>query len=318
MMATLLSLLRWLGALAAMALLGWLVPEWAAFLLTLALAKGLVVLGLLILWRTGLVSFGQALFFGFGGYAVGLLGGYAGLSDMVLLTALATVGAGLLAALVGLLLARYRDIFFAMLSMAFSMILYGILVKTELLGSTDGFNVVQPTFLGYAPQGDTLRVMIYLWTVLLCVGAAYGVQRYLESTMGQLAPAIRDNELRVEYLGVSVVRIIYVKVIIAGALAGAGGAITAFAVGHIDPDAMTYWTVSGEFVFVTILSGTGSIAAPFLGSILFELIRTYATQYSPYTWQMVLGSSLLLIILFLPNGLWSLFDRLRRPARPGL
>ena len=317
-MATLLAPLRWLGALAALALLGWLVPDWAAFLLTLALAKGLVVLGLLILWRTGLVPFGQALFFGFGGYGVGLLGRHAGISDMVLLTALATVGAGLLAALVGLLLARYRDIFFAMLSMAFSMILYGILVKTEALGSTDGFNVAKPTILGYAPQGDTLREMIYLWTAVLCVGAAYGVHRYLGSTMGQLAPAIRDNEIRVEYLGVSVVRIIYVKVIIAGALAGAGGAITAFAVGHIDPDAMTYWTVSGEFVFVTILSGTGSIAAPFLGSILFELIRTYATQYSPYTWQMVLGSSLLLIILFLPNGLWSLFDRLRRPARPGL
>jgi branched-chain amino acid transport system permease protein len=75
---------------------------------------------------------------------------------------------------------------------------------------------------------------------------------------------------------------------------------------------MCYWTVSGEFVFVTILSGTGSIAAPFLGSVIFQVIRTYAFEYSPYTWQLVLGGSLLLIILFLPNGLWSLVTRLRK------
>jgi branched-chain amino acid transport system permease protein len=199
-----------------------------------------------------------------------------------------------------------------MLSMAFSMILYGILVKTEALGSTDGFNVPAPTFLGYAPKGEAMRVSVYFWVALLCLASAYAVHRYLASAMGQLAAAIRDNEIRVEYLGVSVQRVIHVKLIIAAALAGAGGAVTAFTVGHIDPDAMTYWTVSGEFVFVTILSGTGSILAPFAGSLLFELIRTYAIQYSPYFWQMVLGGSLLLIILFLPNGLWSVFTRLRR------
>ncbi|HKI96979.1 MAG TPA: branched-chain amino acid ABC transporter permease [bacterium] len=304
------SLLRVLVAFALLAAVGFALPDWAAFLLTLALAKGLVVLGLLVLWRTGLVSFGQALFYGTGGYAVGMLGLYLGVSDIVLLTVVATVLAAAVAALVGLLLARYRDIFFAMLSLAFSMILYGILVKTEALGSTDGFNVIQPTFFGYAPEGATMRLCIYLWTALLVVLAAFGVQRYLTSTMGNLAAAIRDNEIRVEYLGVSVVRVVWVKVIIAGALAGAGGAITAFAVGHVDPDAMTYWTVSGEFVFVTILSGTGNVIAPFVGALLFELIRSFAIQYSPYTWQMVLGTSLLLIILFLPNGLWSLVTRL--------
>jgi ABC-type branched-subunit amino acid transport system permease subunit len=77
---------------------------------------------------------------------------------------------------------------------------------------------------------------------------------------------------------------------------------------------MAYWTTSGEFVFVTILSGTGNIAAPFAGSILFELLRTYATQYVPYAWQLVVGTILLLLILFVPNGLWSLFSRRARRA----
>jgi len=299
-------------AFALIGLAGLIVPDWAVFLATLALAKALVVLGLLILWRTGLVPFGQALYFGTGAYTVGLLGRLLGATDIVLLTVMGTLIAAALGALVGVLLARYRDIFFAMLSMAFSMILYGILLKTEALGSTDGFNVESPTFLGYAPNGQPLQIAIFLWTVLLSFIAAYAVHRYLSSALGQLAAAIRDNEIRVEYLGVSVQTAIHIKVVVAAALAGAGGAITAFSVGHIDPDAMCYWTVSGEFVFVTILSGTGSIAAPFLGSVIFQVIRTYAFEYSPYTWQMVLGGSLLLIILFVPNGLWSLVTRLRR------
>ena len=99
---------------------------------------------------------------------------------------------------------------------------------------------------------------------LLACAMGILVNRYLSSTMGHLSPAIRDNEIRVEYLGVSVQRTINVKFVIAGALAGGGGAITAIAVGHVDPDAMVYWLISGEFVFVTIFAGTGSVAAPFL------------------------------------------------------
>jgi branched-chain amino acid transport system permease protein len=291
---------------------GFLMPEWAVFLLTLSLARGLVVLGLLILWRTGLVPFGQALFYGAGAYAVGLLVLATPIRDIAALTLFAAATAALLAWVVGLLLCRYRDIFFAMLALAFSMIFYGVLVKTEVLGSTDGFNVAAPSFMGYAPTGKQMRLGVYLWVVLVAVIAAYGVHRYLSSTMGQLAAAIRDNEIRVEYLGVSVQRVILIQVIIAAALAGAGGAVTAFAVGHIDPDAMVYWPVSGEFVFVTILSGPGHVLAPFIGSLMFELIRTFALQYAPHFWQMVLGVSLLLIILFLPNGLWSVFARLAK------
>jgi len=286
------------------------IPNWAVFLGTLALAKGVVVIGLLVLWRTGLVSFGQALYFGMGGYAVGLVALKFGISDAFILTLIAVVVSGITAMLLGLIMARYREIFFAMLSLAFSMILYGVLVKTEALGSTDGFNVVHPTYLGYAPQEEAQRISLFLWALFVALISTLGVQRYLRSTLGNLTSAIRDNEIRVEYLGVSVHRAIYFKYVIAGALTGAGGALTAMAVGHVDPE-MTYWTTSGEFVFVTILSGTGNIAAPFLGSIIFELVRTYAFEYSPYTWQLVLGAVLLCLIMFLPNGLWSLVVKIK-------
>ena len=74
---------------------------------------------------------------------------------------------------------------------------------------------------------------------------------------------------------------------------------------------MAYWTTSGELVFVTILSGTGSVIAPFLGSLVFGLIQTFALQYAPSIWQMILGVALLAIILYFPGGLWSALERSR-------
>src|SRR6202167_1932927 len=91
------------------------VPTWLVSLATVAFANALVVLGLVILWRAGLVPFGQALFYAVGAYAVALLGRYGGLRDVFLLVAAGAVAAGVVAFLIGLLLARYRDIFFAML-----------------------------------------------------------------------------------------------------------------------------------------------------------------------------------------------------------
>jgi len=81
-------------------------------------------------------------------------------------------------------------------------------------------------------------------------------------------------------------------------------------VGHIDPD-MAYWTTSGEFIFIIILAGTGSVVAPFLGAGIFGIIHTLAYDLSPNSWQMTLGIALLLVIFFLPEGLWSLFKRRR-------
>jgi len=198
-----------------------------------------------------------------------------------------------------------------MLSLAFSMILYGTLVKSETLGSTDGFAVAAPSFLLWNPGGAVAQHSLLILTLAVGGIGTYVVQRYLASPMGHLTVAIRDNEIRVEYLGFSVARAIHVKYVLAAALSGAGGALVAMAVGHIDPE-MTYWTASGEFVFIAILAGPGSVLAPFLGSALFEVLRTYATTYAPYSWQMVLGICLLLLILFLPDGLWSLFRRRKR------
>ena len=86
----------------------------------------------------------------------------------------------------------------------------------------------------------------------------------------------------------------------------------ALAVGHVDPDSMAYWPISGDFVFITILSGTGNVAATFIGALAFELIRTYAFEYAPQVWQLLMGGALLAIIMFLPDGIWSLVDKFHK------
>jgi ABC-type branched-subunit amino acid transport system permease subunit len=300
-----------LGAsFAALLAIGPLLPKWAVFLVTVSFAKGLVALGLLLLMRAGLVSFGQGLYYALGAYAGGVAAERYGVGEAAAMLVLGAVAAAAVAALLGILLARYRTIFFAMLSLAFSMILYGLLVKTSALGSTDGFNVVPRTVAGFAlrPGGGRYRVMVLAAAVALAAGLA--VNALVRSHLGRLGPAIRDNELRVEYMGASVRRTVHLYLVVAAALAGLGGVLTALAVGHVDPE-MAYWTTSGEFVFVTILSGTGSAAAPFLGSLALELLRSFAYEHAPNTWQMVVGGAMLAVILFLPSGLWSLFARRR-------
>ncbi len=303
---------RTLLALAVLAVIGlaaaWLAPSWTVSFATLALAKSIVIIGLIVLMRAALVPFGQALFYGAGAYTTALLVRIAGIQDALLLVSLSLLVCGLLAFALGFIMSRYREIFFAMLSLSFSMILYGVLVKNAELGGTDGFTVTTPTFFGNKVDVATARRLLFALAVLLSLGSAALIHIFLRSPMGALAEAIRDNEIRVEYLGTSVRRAIHIKFTLAGALAGLGGGLAALSVGHVSPE-MTYWTTSGELVFTAILGGTGSVLAPLLGAFVFESVATLAIQYAPHFWQMMIGVVLLVVILFLAGGLWSLVQR---------
>ncbi|HET7826473.1 MAG TPA: branched-chain amino acid ABC transporter permease [Anaeromyxobacter sp.] len=305
------TVLRLGVALVALLALAPLLPDWAVFLGTISLAKGLVALGLVLLMRAGLVSFGQGLYFALGAYAAGMLPRLAGVHDALGMVVAGTIAAAVVGLVLGILLARYRAIFFAMLSLAFSMILYGLLVKSPALGSTDGFNASARTIAAIPLEGAVGRVGLFVLACLTAFAGAATLHAYLASHLGRLTPAVKDNELRVEYSGASVRNVVHLNVVVASALAGAGGALAALAVGHVDPDSTAYWTTSGEFVFIAIISGTGSVAAPFIGAVLLEVLRNFAYAHAPNTWQLVVGGVMLVVILFLPEGLWSLFRRRR-------
>ena len=95
---------------------------------------------------------------------------------------------------------------------------------------------------------------------------------------------------------------------------GTGGAIIALVSGHVTPE-LAYWVRSGEFVFIAILGGIGGVAGPFLGALMFQIIRGYAAVYAPETWHAVLGIMLLVIIFFAPAGLYGIVAGRSRPQR---
>jgi branched-chain amino acid transport system permease protein len=283
-------------------------PDWMKFIVTLAMAKFVAVLAVALFLRANLVTFGHAMFYAVGAYAVGFSVKWLGFNDIVLMLPLgALLGVGV-AALVGLIMARYREVFFAMLNLAFSMMLYGILLKLYwLTGGTDGLGVGVPTFLGYAPAREHLRDFLYYTTLGVAAIVIYVIYRFLASPLGFYLRAMGDNEIRIEYSGESARHVLYITYVVSGGLGALGGVLAAFTVGHIVPE-YSFWIQSGDFVFVALLGGYASVLGPLIGSIAFEFIRTYASKYFPNEWQMTLGIIMLAIILFRPGGLWAIYE----------
>ena len=137
-----------IALVAAVTLFGRVLPTWTLSLATIAASNALIALGIVVLARTGNVSFGQGLFFAAGGYGVALIANAWGVTDAVAQVIIGAVCGGLLGLVIGPLIARYSGIFFGMLTLALSMVLYGALVKSTALGGSDGFNVGRPSLFG--------------------------------------------------------------------------------------------------------------------------------------------------------------------------
>ena len=294
------------AAIVALLAAGFVMPKWLLFLSTMAISHGLVSMGIVLLMRSGVVSFGQGFVFAAGGYAAALLANHTGITDAVVLVLGGGLSAALLAPPFSPLLSRYLGIFFAMLTLAISMVLYGILVKSEAMGGSDGFNVSRPTLFGNEISSEGANLALYSVAVVLVGMLATVARVYSDSVRGMVSLAIRENELRIEYLGASVSGAIAVNFVFAAFLGGVGGALTVLALGHIEPN-FSYWTTSGEFVFVAILSGHHSMLAVFLASFVVEVVRSFSNLYFPNTWQLAMGLFLLVVIRFLPRGLGSLW-----------
>jgi branched-chain amino acid transport system permease protein len=299
------SLLAALGAIGLVAC-AWAVP-WLKFVLTIALAKGIAVLGILLLLRAGQVSFGHSMFLALGAYTVAFL---APSENEVLLllpaAALIATGVGLV---LGLFLVRYRDIFFGMLNLAFAMVLYSLLEKLySLTKGTDGIRVAALSFAGTEPERGTQEWIVFGIALGLAILFGLLVRSYLASPMGRALAGIKTRETRLEFMGVPARRVLLFAYVLSALMGGVGGALIAMTTRHVTPQ-IAYWTSSGELVFIAILGGAGSALGPFLGSVAFELVRVYAAAAVAEAWQMILGAVLLLVILFAPGGVWGLLSR---------
>ncbi|MCA6109506.1 branched-chain amino acid ABC transporter permease [Bradyrhizobium cenepequi] len=284
------------------------VSSWAT-LFALILAKGVVVLGIVLLLQAGQVSFGHAMFFAAGAYTAAFWGKYIGSGDILLYVVLAGASSTVFGLIVGLFVVRYRQIFFGMLNLAFSMVLWSLLEKMfHYTNGADGIRVARPDLLGFSFTPEVFQYVILYVSLLIAVAAFCGMQRYLESPLGHMLRAIKSNETRLEYLGMSARRVLLIAYVISAFLGGVGGALVAM-IQQIATPEFGFWTKSGEFVFIAILGGGAHAFGAFAGAAMFECVRFYAAAHLADSWQLILGVVLIAIILYAPNGLIGLRQR---------
>ena len=290
-----------------------LLPDYAINTISLSFCNGLVILGLLLLMRAGLISFGHGMYYCLGGYAVAMTYNFLQIKEVFVLITFSILAGFIVSFFLGFFVRRFRGIFFAMLNLALSMILFGIIVKSVSLGSTDGFGIKDLTYFSHTIEDEKrLNIFSYLLIVLLTGLMMMIVMNFLKSPSGKMLEAIRENEIRSSYLGISINKQIHKIYIFSSTLAALGGGLMVILIGHITPEDTAYWTRSGEFVFVAILSGSLNVFAPLIGSLFFEFIRSYALFYFPNTWQMIIGVVLILGILYLPEGIGSIFNKRKK------
>lgn len=289
--------------------------SWAT-LFALILAKGIVILGIVLLLQAGQVSFGHAMFFATGAYTAAFWGKYVGGGDILLFIVLGGLSSTIIGLIVGLFVVRYREIFFGMLNLAFSMVLWSLLEKMfHYTNGADGIRVARPGLLGFSFTPETFQYVILYVSLVVAIAAFVGVQRYLESPLGHMLRAMKSNETRLEYLGTSARRVLLVGYVISAFLGGVGGALVSM-IQQIATPEFGYWTKSGEFVFIAILGGSTHAFGAFAGAAMFEVVRFYAAAHLADAWQLILGIVLIVIILYAPSGLIGLRQR-NQPKQGG-
>jgi branched-chain amino acid transport system permease protein len=290
-----------LAALAALVLLPWVLARHQLSILVDLLIFGLFALSLdLILGYTGMVSFGHAAYFGLGAYGSALVLIHFAPPVPVALVAGALL-AGTVAAPVGWFSTRAKDIYFAMLTLAFAQLLYTVAYKwRDLTGGSDGITGVPKTTLFWGgPSLAEARAFYYL--VAACVVLALVVCRALvRSPFGRALQAIRENEHRFVSLGRDARPFKIVVFVIAATIAGLAGALFAPFRGFASPEVM-FWVLSGQGLMMVITGGIGTLVGPVIGAMIFILVQEILSSYTPH-WMIFTGAIFVLIVIFLPGG----------------
>ncbi len=278
-------------------------------LLTYGLVFGIAALGFnLLLGYTGLLSFGHSAYFGMGAYTVGFLVRDLHVVSMEAAIAGGVLGSMLVSALFGYVCVRHTRIFFAVLTLALSQVLWSLAFKFFwITGGTDGIRVPQLGLLGglieFSGNGAYLRfIMSYYYYVLVFFLASVVVMWLIvQSPFGKTLQSIRDNETRARFLGIGIRRYRWVAFVISGTFTGLAGALWVPLNGLTTPDIL-WWPFSGEIVFMTVLGGFRSFAGPLVGAIVFNFLKAYAVASTEY-WQMLLGIVLVTLVLAIPGGI---------------
>lgn len=304
-----------------------LVPLWAWFAgepFTITLATRAAILALagtglnIALGMGGLVSFGHAVFFGIGGYAMGILASHAqnyeplaqwpvvieGTQSMPVIWIVAILAGALAALVIGALSLRTSGVYFIMITLAFGQMFYYFAISWPAYGGEDGLAIyVRNSFPGLNTL-DPIQYFILCFTVLLA--ALVLSARLIRSPFGLALNAARQSSQRVETVGISPFRLRLVAFVLSGAITALAGALFADLNRFVSP-AMFSWQLSGEIMVFVILGGVARLCGPLAGAVVFVMLEHFLGGLSEY-WHIFLGLLLLLVVLLARGGLIGLLS----------
>ena len=264
----------------------------------------------LILGYGGMVSFGHAAYLGIGGYAVAIFAFY-GVNDGFVQWGTAIGASALVALAIGAVSIRTSGVYFIMITLAFTQMLYYLGISIEEYGGDDGIRLKTRSQFPLLDLNDPLQFYYVVLALLLL--SVFIVHRLVNSRFGMVLRAAKSNEARALALGFSPYRYRLTAFVIAGAMGGLAGALLVNQVSFLTPEYM-HWTRSGEIMFMVILGGMGTSAGPLLGSFAFLLLEDVLSNWRDPRWigehwQVILGPLLVLAVLFFRRGLAGIFAK---------
>jgi len=266
----------------------------------------------LLLGYTGLVSFGQAAFYAVGAYATALILKH--LSSSLW----AALGGGVLAAfilslLIGILCVRLTALYFAMLTMAFSSMIYAIIFQwRSLTGGDDGIpGIIRPSldFLGGAALSLNDTRTYYYFVLVVVILSLWVLKKIVDSPLGYILRSIRDNSKRAQFVGIPIKQFRLIAFSIAGFFSGLAGSLYALLAGIVSPE-LAFWSKSGDPVIMSLLGGFHNFWGPALGAGIYTILKSFIATKTE-NWILYLGIVLLIMVLVLPEGVTGAWRKLR-------
>jgi branched-chain amino acid transport system permease protein len=283
-------------------------------LLTKVMILAIFALSLdLLVGYTGLVSFGHAAYFGIGAYVLGLMSPKYEAASLWLTLPLAVVAAAVAALAVGVFVVRAKGIYFIMVTLAFAQMFYFVFHDTTFGRGSDGIsmNFKPAAEIGGTALVDFANATHTYYFVLVALALVYVFLRLvLRSTFGRALQGIRSNEHRMRSLGFPVYFYKLASFTLAGGLAGLAGYLSAMQFGYVNPELLS-WHQSGNVLLMLILGGLGSLHGAVVGAFAFVALQELFQSATKH-WQLLLGGTIVLLVIFLPGGLASIAARFRR------
>ena len=266
----------------------------------------------LLVGFTGLVSLAHAAFFGLAGYLLAGLSNHFGMTNALLTLPLCLLGAALAALLIGWLSLRAAGVYFIMVTLAFTQMLYYLFNDAPGLGGSDGLYVATRPRLALGnwtlvDLSNGIAAYLAIWVALVAVYLL--LHRLLRAPFGRALVGIRSNEPRMRSLGYPTRRYKLVAFVIAGALAGLAGYLDATLYGFVNP-AHFGWRQSGLILMTVLLGGKGTLYGPILGALLITFLEHYGERVTTH-WSAVIGAVVIAVVIFLPRGVAALLDSQR-------